>query len=399
MIIDCDTHFMALDAFDRMPEKFAKLKPVIKLDENGAYSALEFPGEPPMMPGMTPIPAPGSGAHYPGMFDMDARVKEYAGMGIDYTVLIPQFNTWWNYRVEPELATAMAHSWNLAVLDLMKKYPRHVSGMAVVALQDPAGAVEEMGWAHDQGFGGVILDKVFPVHEHVYSEALGAQRQLRPFFAAAEALDVPIFLHAIQHGHRASNNVLFQKEGLDFFAPNEGQMSLVSLFSSGLLDEYPKLKFVYTEAGTEFIRRLVTDLDGTFDKEIVDFDNEDATPFFRGRGHDFTDERHTILVRAKALQPPEIYLEKNKKPASHYFKNNFFFTIETEEHGLPDAIEFLGADRFLFATDYPHDDPGGAMKFRDVELLAKNERISERDKERIRHENAREFLRIGLNAA
>jgi predicted TIM-barrel fold metal-dependent hydrolase len=399
MIIDCDTHFMALDAFNRMPEKFAKLKPIIKLDENGAYSALDFPGEPPNMPGMTPIGAPGSGAHYPGMIDMDARVKEYAGMGIDFTVLIPQFNTWWNYRVEPELAMAMAHSWNLAMLDLMKKYPRHVSCSALVALQHPEGAVKEMAWAHDQGFGSVVLDKVFPVHEHVYSEALGAQRQLRPFFAAAEALDIPIFLHAIQHGHRASNNVLFQKEGLDFFAPNEGQMSLVSLFTSGLLDAHPKLKFVYTEAGTQFILRLVSDLDGTFDKEIVDYDNEDATPFFRGRGHDFTDERHTILVRAKALQPPEIYLEKNKKPASHYFKNNFFFTIETEEHFLPEAVEFLGADRFLFATDYPHDDPGGAMKFRDVELLAKNKRISERDKERIRHENAREFLRIGLNVS
>jgi len=397
MIIDCDTHFMALDAFERMPSKFGAIKPRIKLDENGAYAALEFPGAPPPKQGLTPVGAPGSGAHYPGMISMEERVREYADMGIDFTVMIPQLNTWWNYTVEPELAVAMAHSWNLAALEIDRKYPRHIASMAVMPLQDVDGAVKEIQWAHDQGFKGVVLDKVFPVNEHIYSEALGAQRQLKPFWAAAEALGMPIFLHAIQHGHRASNNVLFQKEGLDFFAPNEGQMSLVSLFSSGVLDEFPRLKIVYTEAGTEFIKRLVDDLDATFDKEIVDFDNEDATPFFRGRGHDFTDARHTILVRAKALTPPDVYLEKNKKRASHYFKNNFWFTIETEEHFFPDAVEFLGADRFLFATDYPHDDPGGAMKFRDVEILANNKRISERNKERIRHENAREFLGLGTH--
>ena len=77
------------------------------------------------------------------------------------------------------------------------------------------------------------------------------------------------------------------------------------------------------------------------------------------------------LRRARALHPAHIFLEKNRKPASHYFKNNFYFTIETEEPELPEAIEFLGAERFLFATDYPHDDPGGRMKFQDVELLRK----------------------------
>jgi predicted TIM-barrel fold metal-dependent hydrolase len=48
----------------------------------------------------------------------------------------------------------------------------------------------------------------------------------------------------------------------------------------------------------------------------------------------------------------------------------------------------LGAERFLFATDYPHDDPGGRMKFQDVELLKNNPKISESAKELIRWRNA-----------
>jgi predicted TIM-barrel fold metal-dependent hydrolase len=97
---------------------------------------------------------------------------------------------------------------------------------------------------------------------------------------------------------------------------------------------------------------------------------------------------------APQLVPPEVANEKNKLTPSHYLKNNFYWTIETEEPELVEAINFLGADRFLFATDYPHDDPGGRMKFKDVELLAVNAKISESDKDLIRFENAKRVFKI-----
>jgi hypothetical protein len=37
------------------------------------------------------------------------------------------------------------------------------------------------------------------------------------------------------------------------------------------------------------------------------------------------------------------------------------------------------------------------MKYRDVEVLDKNERISDTDKERVRCENAREFLGLAVH--
>jgi predicted TIM-barrel fold metal-dependent hydrolase len=58
-------------------------------------------------------------------------------------------------------------------------------------------------------------------------------------------------------------------------------------------------------------------------------------------------------------------------------------------------VQYLGAGHFLFATDYPHDDPGGRMKYKDVELLAAHPKISERDKEQIRYGNAKELFRLG----
>ena len=72
---------------------------------------------------------------------------------------------------------------------------------------------------------------------------------------------MPIYLHNVQHGHRISNLLIFQRDGLYIFAPPEGQMSLVSLFTSGLFDAFPKLQFIFTEAGTAFIKPLVQWLD------------------------------------------------------------------------------------------------------------------------------------------
>ena len=285
-------------------------------------------------------------------------------LGIEQHVVLPQFSGWWSYLIEPELACHMARSHNQALLRLMKEFSGKIHGAALIPLQDVTASIGEMEWARDNGFCSVVLDKVYPVKHHPYSEPLGSHRELWPFFKRAEQLSMPVYLHNVQHGHRLSNLPVFQRDGLYIFAPQEGQMSLVSLITSGLLDEFPTLQFIFTEAGTSFIKPLVQWLDKVLQSPPVDYDDQDAP--LANRNLTKIGER---LRSARALNPAHIFLEKNQQPASHYFKNNFSFTIETEEPELPEAIEFLGAERFLFATDYPHDDPGGKMKFEDVRLL------------------------------
>ena len=62
-------------------------------------------------------------------------------------------------------------------------------------------------------------------------------------------------------------------------------------------------------------------------------------------------------------------------------------------------MELFGASQFLFATDYPHDDPGGRMKYKDVELLDRNRDISEADKDLLRYKNAERLLGMTAGAA
>ena len=381
---------MPRDAFDGIDGKLAASKPKLQFNDQGLYVDVDFPGYPAEVAGTSPLLAPGSGAMFKSLWEPAARMDDYDNrLGIDRHVVLPQFSGWWSYLIEPELACRMARSHNQALLRVMKSFPGRILGSALMPLQNVAAAIDEMEWAMDNGFCSVVLDKVFPVKEHAYSEPLGSRRELWPFFKRAEELSVPIYLHNVQHGHRMSNLPAFQRDGLYIFAPQEGQMSLVSLITSGLLDEFPKLQFIFTEAGTSFIKPLVQRLDKVLESPPVDYDDQEAP--LSNRMLTNVGER---LRRARALNPAHIFLEKNKKPASYYFKNNFYFTIETEEPELVEAIAFLGAERFLFATDYPHDDPGGRMKFEDVRLLRENSMISEEAKEMIRWQNAQKLFHI-----
>jgi predicted TIM-barrel fold metal-dependent hydrolase len=389
VIIDCDTHLMPADAFDGVAGNLAAWKPALKFNDQGLYVDVEFPGYR-AVPGTSPLLAPGSGAMFRSLWNIEDRMSDYEHrLGIEQHVVLPQFSGWWSYLLDAELACQMARSHNEALLRLMKEFPGRILGAALIPLQDVPGSIAEMEWAAENGFCSVVLDKVMPVKDHPYSEPLGSRRELWPFFKRAEELSVPVYLHNVQHGHRLSNLPAFQRDGLHIFAPQEGQMSLVSLFTSGLLDQFPELQFIFTEAGTSFIKPLVQWLDRVLEKPPVDYDDQEAP--LSNRTLTKVGER---LRRARALQPAQIFLEKNQNPASYYFKNNFYFTIETEEPELVEAIEFLGAERFLFATDYPHDDPGGKMKFEDVRLLRENTKISEDAKELIRWRNAKRLFRM-----
>lgn len=383
MIIDCDTHYLPRDAYDYLGAEWEDKRPRFIWDGQGLLTGVEFPGAPPRVPGATPLDPPGTGARYRGMYNLEERLREYEKLGIDRQFLFPQLTaTVFSYLVEPRLASAMAHSYNLSVLKLIRQHPGPLIGGALVALQDVDGAIREMEWARDNGFRAVILDKVFPVHEHCFSDPYGSHRELWPFFGRAEALAMPLFLHNIQHGHRITNLLNYQYNGLDVLAPQEGQMSLASLITSGLLDDFPGLRFVFTESGVSFLKPLAAHLDAAYHDALVDYESEDAAARFNYRK----------LTGGRRIVSEADYKAKNRRPPSDYFRTSLHFTIETEETELGEAISLFGATQFLFATDYPHDDPGGRMKFRDVELLERRTDIGPADKELILSGNALRLL-------
>lgn len=385
MIIDCDTHFFPKDAFDYLEGPLADQRPRLLFDGD-VLTDIDFKAGPYAISGATPLPAPGSGARFGGMTDAVSRMSDYAEMGIERQIVLPQFTGWWSYAIEPALGAALAHSWNVSMLRMAKDYPGQVYPVALVALQDVEASIDEVRWAHDNGFPAVVIDYVFPVADHTLGTPTASHRELWPFFAKCEEMDMPIFLHAVQHGHRLINLMNFQMDGLDIFAPSEPKMNLVALITTGLLDQYPGLKIIHAEQGAEYIKPLADWLDRLHGPYVAAYAEGEGV----SKGW-----RRKLAQKAPQLVSATEGGEKNRHLPSHYFRNNFYWTIETEEPELADGIAFAGADRFLFATDYPHDDPGGAKKFEDVALLAGNEALSDNVKELLRWENATGLFKLG----
>ncbi|MGZ5225477.1 MAG: hypothetical protein ACXWCS_15040, partial [Burkholderiales bacterium] len=124
MIIDSDTHFLPPDVYDYVGDEFMDVRPQFSWDEKGLLTEVKFPGEPALVPGATPLPPPGTGSRYRGAYYIEERLSDYEKLGIDKQFLFPQLtSTMFSYLVEPRLATAMAHSWNISIVKLLKKYP------------------------------------------------------------------------------------------------------------------------------------------------------------------------------------------------------------------------------------------------------------------------------------
>ena len=116
------------------------------------------------------------------------------------------------------------------------------------------------------------------------------------------------------------------------------QNTLTSLVFEGVFERFPKLKIVLIEGGFAWAPALCWRMD-----------------------------KHWERLR---VETPHV-----KRPPSEYVREHVWFTtqpIEEPDHPqhLAEVIEWLGWDRLMFSTDYPHwdfDDPQQAFKFKMTE--------------------------------
>ena len=80
-----------------------------------------------------------------------------------------------------------------------------------------------------------------------------------------------------------------------------------------------------------------------------------------------------------------------EKPSDVVRKSKMYFSLESGESLLPEAINYLGAEHFLYASDIPHWDnefPGN------LHALRKHPRISDSDKEKILYSNGKQLFNL-----
>jgi 5-carboxyvanillate decarboxylase len=224
---------------------------------------------------------------------------------------------------EPALATRLAAQSNDALAAAVKCHPTRLVGLGAIAPQDPMRAAREIERIKSLDLRGLIINS------HTFGEYLDHPR-FSVILEAAEATGLPIYLHPREPA--PSMIQPFLDYGLYFagwgFAVEAG-LHAMRLIMSGAFERYPRLKVILGHMG-------------------------EGIPFWLQR----IDNRYSLQVKIGAVS-------KLPRLPSEYFLQNFVITTSgvTSVPALQLAIEVLGAERVLFAADYPYEDDSEAVEF------------------------------------
>jgi len=215
-------------------------------------------------------------------------------------------------------AVALARSSNDFMVDAIRRHPDRFSGLAAIAPQDPSDAAKELErGVRSLGLKGAI------VNSHTRGEYLDDSK-FWPIFEAAEALDVPVYIHP--NTPSPAMIAPFLERGLDgaiFGFAVETGLHILRIIVSGVFDRFPRLKLVIGHLG-------------------------EGLPYWLFR-IDFMHNRMVAANRSAGVQ------KLSRKP-SDYIRENIYVTTSgmAWEPPILYAQSVLGVDRVLYAMDYPY---------------------------------------------
>ena len=334
LVVDADGHILEPpDAYERYIEpKFRDRAMRIKLDHNG-LEYLEVDRKPSsMMRGgclgslggayqnSKELFTPGMHTYWevaqktPGGIDPDARIREMDQQGIDIAVLYPTLGIVWEEDcTDPALSAAYCRAYNNYVIDFCSKHSDRLKPVAHINLRDAGLAAAEVERVKDKVIG--LFYTPFPGNRRSPGE-----RYYDQLWGAAEKFGLPVSTHvqgrATFHGHD-----LYARSSPWFYVmqlPGETQMSLNCIMMDGVFERFPELRYVVLEVGCGWL------------------------PYWMERA----DEKYEIF---------DFTTQISKKP-SQLFREHCWISTEVDETTIPEVVRKLGADRMLWATDYPHVD-------------------------------------------
>jgi len=249
--------------------------------------------------------ASGIGAVFgPQYIDLESRIKSMQETGIRTQVLslMAPMVHW----APPAFGLKLSQAYNDAASAAHLKYPDRFVALAMVPMQAPDLAVQELERASKlPGLRGVMMPT------GILGKNLD-EKSFFPVYAKCEELGWPIFTHPVAP---------FGRERLDKYYlinllgnPVEIGLAAYSLILGGVMDAFPKLEVFLPRAG------------GNAPWGIMRLDR--------------TVERMPHLAQAK-------------RPATVYLKRFYYDCIIESPEVVLSLIKLVGADRVMFGTDYP----------------------------------------------
>jgi predicted TIM-barrel fold metal-dependent hydrolase len=253
-----------------------------------------------------------------------------------------------------DLAAAAARVYNDWVAEYCAADPRRLKGVALVPIQDPPAAVEELRHAvRDLGFVAVGT----PAHSAGRNLDDPA---LDPFFAEAERLGVPVCVH-VGAGRPAAAAERFTNAFMVHVVTHafEQMIAALCIVSGGVLERHPALRVAFLEAGAGWVPYWIERLDEHYEY----------------------------------MRPCVPWL--TREPGEYMRSEQCYYAIEPDERTVSFVCDFVGEERIVWASDYNHGD----CKFpHTVEPVLENEELSEARKRRLLGENAMRLYGLRVTA-
>jgi predicted TIM-barrel fold metal-dependent hydrolase len=238
--------------------------------------------------------------------------------GIETMVAYPSLGIGTAALEDAAFAEDFARRWNRWAARFADTSPgRRLRAVGVVPLQLPARATAMVDEIVRLGLVGVTVPP-----------ALGDGRNLdhpsfEPFWDAVAGAGLAVGVHGAPGMHipvpgadRFDNYV--QVHAVSF--PFDQMIALTALLLGGVLERHAALRVAFLEAGVGWV------------------------PFFV--------ERLDEHVEKRGREVPEC----RRPPSEYVARGQCFFTCEPEERGIAWAAERIGAERIMYASDYPHWD-------------------------------------------
>ena len=229
---------------------------------------------------------------------------------------------------EYELRRAGISAHNRWMVDFCNRKPIQRAGIGQIFLNDVDDAITDVTWIKEQGLrGGVLLPSIAPDVkwvEPLYSRAYD------PLWATIQDLDMVINLHSgtgnPDYGRHAATPALMVAE-MGWY----GLRAFVHLVLGGVFERFPRLRMAMTEGSAHSIPPLLHDLDA-------------------------------VISRIQTGAIGELkYREEDRLPmlASEYFARNCWVGASFPHVLDTECAPTLGLDRFMWGSDYPHDEGTG----------------------------------------
>ena len=255
----------------------------------------------------------------PGGWDPAARLKDQDLDGVDGEVLHPTLGFRMFWLKDPDLQRAVFRAYNDWLGDYISHDRKRLVGLALISIEDPAEAVKEIERAAMLGHKGIMV-ALSPPPDRPYSLPL-----YDPIWAAAEAHRLPIVLHAITGAEESRLAIAYWDPAMSLFSvvrQHEAERTLAHLICSGVLERFPRLKFVSAENGIEFFPSFLARLD------------------------------KAMKSGTRGLQVNSWPTKLNLKP-SEYFRRQVFVGFIDEPEAVPMRHD-IGVGNLMWASDYPH---------------------------------------------